>query len=234
MTAAPRILIVEDDDDTRQLMAVALGVRGYAVEQAGDADEGVRLMREGRYDLLLADYDMPRKTGATMIREAAAAGLLDATAILMITAHPDPEVVEGVGLVRKPLDLDKFLLQVATILAPARQAARAEPEEAAVPAPPRAEFVLYVARSSPASLKARRRFESLLAACVPGQVRFQVCDLALRSEEAERDGVIYAPTLLRRAPSPKMWVLGDLADEGVLEDLLSLSGIERIPAARRG
>src|SRR5262249_57305329 len=107
-----RILLVEDDEDTRQLLAVALEAQGYDLDEAGTADEGLADLRSRRFDLVLTDYDLPGKTGAAMLREAHAAGLLDDAAAMVVTAHPDPEGVDDVTLVRKPLDLEKFLLQV--------------------------------------------------------------------------------------------------------------------------
>jgi CheY-like chemotaxis protein len=240
MTAAARgrILLVEDDEDTRQFMAVALGVRGYVVQEASSAEQALRFLREAHYDLLLTDYDMPGKTGAVMINEANAKGLLRETPALVITAHPQPEGVDGLDLVRKPLDIDRFLLQVAKILEPRRVAAAGSepspPAPAADPGPApqaraegaRIELALYVSRLSPASLRARRNMDALLAGYDPRQVRFEVCDLALKPDEAERDRVIFTPTLVKRRPGPRAWVLGDLSDATVVMDLLTMCGVE--------
>lgn len=224
-----RILLVEDDEDSRQFMSVALGVRGYAVEEASSADQGLDLLRGARYDLVLTDYDMPGKTGAVMLKEAHAAGLMDGTPALVVTAHPDPVGVEGLDLIRKPLDIDKFLLQIAKILEPGRSGGR--PSSSAKPAPaeePRIEFALYVSRVSPASMRARRNMEALLARFNAAQVKVEICDLALRPAEAERDRVIFTPTLVKRRPDPPTWVLGDLADATVVTDLLNLHGVESL------
>src|SRR5215210_2722687 len=85
-----RILVVEDDRDTGELLKLALGGRGYEALLAGGADQALDLMRAGRFDLLVTDYDMPFKTGAQLLHEARAAGLLEHTEALVITAHPDP------------------------------------------------------------------------------------------------------------------------------------------------
>src|SRR5258708_2658786 len=95
MSANPRrILLVEDDEDTRQLLAVALEAQAYVVAQAGDAEDGLEALRKGRFDMILTDYDLPGKTGAAMLREANALRLVDGAATLVVTAHPDPEGVE--------------------------------------------------------------------------------------------------------------------------------------------
>jgi CheY-like chemotaxis protein len=110
-----RILLVEDDEDTRQLLAVALEAQSYEVSQAGDAEEGLKALGRGHFDMILTDYDLPGKTGAAMLREANARRLVDGAATLVVTAHPDPEGVKETTLVRKPLDLEKFLHQVRRI-----------------------------------------------------------------------------------------------------------------------
>ena len=55
-----------------------------------------------------------------MFREATRLGLLDHTAAIIITAHPDIEPVPGVVVIPKPLDLDDFLDQLRKLLDPVR------------------------------------------------------------------------------------------------------------------
>ncbi|MDQ3916985.1 MAG: response regulator [Acidobacteriota bacterium] len=64
----PRILVVEDHDDTRHLMAALLGARGYGVETAGGYGEGLRLAGDGSYDLILLDYGYADGTGTELCR----------------------------------------------------------------------------------------------------------------------------------------------------------------------
>jgi CheY-like chemotaxis protein len=64
----PRILVVEDHDDTRLLMAALLGARGYGVETAGGYGDGLRLAGAGNYDLILLDYRYADGTGTELCR----------------------------------------------------------------------------------------------------------------------------------------------------------------------
>jgi CheY-like chemotaxis protein len=224
-----RILLVEDDDDTRQLLAIALSGQGYQVEEAASAHEGLERLRGGSFALVLSDYDLPGKTGASMLKEAADAGLLRETPTMVITAHPEPEGIENTEVIRKPLDLDRFLQQVRRILTAAGAVVA---EKAAPPPAPRAaekvELVLYMSEKSPASLKARANLEALLKGW-EASVSLEICDLARDARSAEDDHVVFTPTLVKRRPRPRVWILGDLSNREVVTDLLYMCGASPAP-----
>ena len=236
MTSAPpkrRILLVEDDEDTRQLLAVALEAQAYAVTQAGDAAEGLEALRTTLFDMILTDYDLPGKTGAAMLREAGDRRLLHGAATLVVTAHPDPEGVEDSTLIRKPLDLEKFLLKIRRIFeslsvraVPVPATASASSSRAGQAAD--VELTLYISATSPPSMKARRNMERMIADFPAAPIRFEVLDLAREPERAESDNVVFTPTLVKRRPEPRAWFLGDLSDRRVVADLLRMCGIETI------
>ncbi|MGE4298834.1 MAG: sigma-54-dependent transcriptional regulator [Desulfovibrionaceae bacterium] len=60
---APRILLIEDDPDFRAMLVEALSGKGYAVTPAGSAEEGLRTLAQGRFDLVLTDVKLPGMTG---------------------------------------------------------------------------------------------------------------------------------------------------------------------------
>lgn len=64
----PRILFVEDHEDTRNMLAAMLGSSGYEVETAADREGGLRLARAGRFDLILLDYRYGDGTGEELCR----------------------------------------------------------------------------------------------------------------------------------------------------------------------
>jgi CheY-like chemotaxis protein len=209
---------------------VALEAQGYRVAQAGDAEHGLDALRGGRFDMVLSDYDLPGKTGAAMLREAHQGGLLDGASTLIVTAHPDPDGVDDVTLVRKPLDLEKFLLQVRGILdsrpeRPSTDAAAPANSPDAAEQAGEVELTLYVSSFSPPSLKARRNMERLLKD-FPDHIAFDICDLAENAQRAEKDNVVFTPTLVKRRPEPRAWILGDLSDPAVVTDLLHMCGID--------
>jgi CheY-like chemotaxis protein len=223
-----RILVVEDDRDTGELLKLALGSRGYETALAGGADQALAMMRESRFDLLVTDYDMPSKTGAQLIHEARDQGLLARTAALVITAHPDPRGLDPeTPLLRKPLDIEKLLVQIRAILQDGHTeapAAAARPEAEA----PRARLLLYVNRASPLSARARQQIGQILAGYDMSGLHFEVCDILEHVDSASRDRVVFTPTLVYRGPGTPAWVLGDLSDPRIVEDLLRMAGARRL------
>jgi DNA-binding response OmpR family regulator len=216
-----RILVVEDNDDVRQMMAVALQTHGHAVEEAADAGEAMRHLQQGRFDVVLSDYELPDKTGATMLREATESGLLrDATA-LIVTAHTHTDDTQGFDVIPKPINLDRLMAQVGAVLK----------SSATVPSPPptdtpAADLVLYVAAGSAASAKARRSMETILRQFAACPIRYAVRDVAEEPAKAEEDQIVFAPTLVKRSPGPRTWVLGDLADAAMVVDMLKMCGLK--------
>ena len=55
MSEAPRILFVDDHEDTRYLITHLLGAQGYEVAAAQSVEEGLQLARAGGFDLYLLD-----------------------------------------------------------------------------------------------------------------------------------------------------------------------------------
>jgi CheY-like chemotaxis protein len=220
-----RILVVEDNDDVRQMMAVALQGHGYSVAEAADAEEALRHLQAGSFDVVLSDYELPDKTGATMLREASRAGLLGSATALIVTAHTQPDDADGYEIIRKPIDLDRLMSQVQRVLG-ASGKVRPVPPPPADGGAPAADLVLYVSAGSAASVKARRSMESTLRAFAGSPIRYAVCDVGEEPAKAEEDQIVFTPTLVKRSPGPRAWVLGDLADAAVVIDLLKICGLK--------
>ena len=234
-----RILVVDDQDDVRQMLATALELDGYVVDQAANAVEGLNRLREARYNLVLSDYAMPGDTGAWMLSEASRLDLLgDATAVI-ITAHPLAPGAANVAVITKPIDLDSFLNQIRQILGAAEGAADRAQDRAKEFTEPdmsrdqsrfkegyRVDLVLYVSAASPASIQARRNLERLLSRFQPGQVRWAVRDLEREPLAGQEDRIAFTPTLVKRFPEPRMWVLGNLRETDILADMLRVCGVE--------
>jgi DNA-binding response OmpR family regulator len=63
------ILLIDDDDDFRHLIASVLSAAGHQVRQANNGVDGVRLYREAPPELVLTDIVMPDQEGLSTIME---------------------------------------------------------------------------------------------------------------------------------------------------------------------
>jgi CheY-like chemotaxis protein len=61
-----RILVVDDDDQIRDLLATALGADGHIVDGARDGGEALTLLAQHPYDLVLSDLHMPHVNGPSL------------------------------------------------------------------------------------------------------------------------------------------------------------------------
>jgi CheY-like chemotaxis protein len=218
----PRVLLVDENDDNRELIALALEGEGYEVERVALAGAALECLRQRRYDLVLGHYGLPDKNAAVLFGEAKHEGLLDETATLVMSGLPEPVGVRQDQLIRKPLDLSRLIRQVHTVIGPAPP--RARPAEA--PAEQPVDLALYLTLPWPSSLKAKRNLDKLLSALAPGSFQLTVYDLAKDPARAETDGIVFSPTLVKRSPAPRAWVMGDLSDRRVLANLLLMCGLE--------
>ena len=75
-------------------------------------------------------------------------------------------------------------------------------------------------------MKAQRNLEKILAAYASNAVRLTLRDLGEHPDLAEKDGVVFSPTLIKRSPGAPVWMLGDLSDGSAVTDLLLASGLE--------
>ena len=226
----PWILVVEDQEDVRRMMATALEIEGYRVDEAANAQEGLRQLRSRRYDLVLSDYAMPGGTGTWMLTEATRQGLMSRTPALIVTAHPDVHELANVTVINKPLDLDYFLDEVRNLVGPTKRGAPRSQEYLSFTGTGAqsdiVELVLYVSSTSPASIEAQQNLERLLRTVDRARVSCTVVDLATNPWAGAADRVAFTPTLVRRSPGPRTWVLGNLRDRHMVANLLRASGID--------
>ncbi|MFV0633878.1 response regulator transcription factor [Demequina sp.] len=114
-----RILVVDDEDNLRTMLAAALKYEGYTVEQASDGAEGLRAVREHRPDLIVLDVMMPNLDGFAMCRRLRESG--DRTPIIFLTARDSAsDKVEGLTIggddyLDKPFNLDELVARVEAV-----------------------------------------------------------------------------------------------------------------------
>lgn len=106
------VLLVEDNDDWRELAAEVLTSEGYSVTQARNGREGlVRLASLAREPcLVLLDMMMPEMNGADFMRVLEQTHRLASLPVVVLSAHAEaPDVPGARQFCRKPVDLDVLL-----------------------------------------------------------------------------------------------------------------------------
>jgi PAS domain S-box-containing protein len=122
------VLLVEDDPAVRDLMARVLRQQGYAVLEAADGQEALRLARQhgGKIHLLLTDVVMPGLSGMALARQLAP--LQPGMELLFMSGYADNAVVQhsmldaGVAFLQKPFSSLALARKVRQVLdAPQRE-----------------------------------------------------------------------------------------------------------------
>lgn len=115
-----RILVVEDEEAIAQGLLFNLMRKGYSVDLAEDGETALKLAREGNYDLIVLDVQLPKLDGFGVCQQLRRDNIL--TAVLILTARDQPDdVVYGLktgadDYMVKPFDLAEFLARVEGLL----------------------------------------------------------------------------------------------------------------------
>ena len=119
-----KILIVEDELSIQSVLKELLSDAGYAVAAASDGEEGVRLFRQGGFDLVLLDIMLPGLDGFGVCRAIRSMGN---TPVIMLTALDEEEAqvrafeMQADDYITKPFSLKLVLLRVEAVLRRATQ-----------------------------------------------------------------------------------------------------------------
>ena len=109
-----KILIIDDEKSIRYTLREILEYEKYIVEEAKDGEEGLEMITNNHYDVVLCDIKMPKMDGIELLDKIA---LLDKEVqIIMISAHGNIETaVEATkkgafDFIQKPIDLNRLLI----------------------------------------------------------------------------------------------------------------------------
>jgi DNA-binding response OmpR family regulator len=115
-----KILVVEDDPAMSVALRDGFEFEHYAVEMAGDGDEGLRLASGGDFDLIILDVMLPKLSGLDVCKELRRNG--SKTPVIMLTARGQ-EIDKIVGLklgaddyVTKPFGFTELVARVEAVL----------------------------------------------------------------------------------------------------------------------
>jgi two-component system, OmpR family, response regulator len=115
--AAVRILVVEDDDDNREILAHTLTVEGATVMAVSTAREALSFLSS--VDIVLTDFVMPGEDGVWLLEQANKHPRpIPVIAISGFDESQEPRLASALfaGKLLKPLDFDQMCAEIAVVL----------------------------------------------------------------------------------------------------------------------
>src|SRR5262249_18275979 len=122
MTDIDTILLVEDDDLSRDALWRRLERSGFRVLRAVDGEEAIAMAESAAPDLILMDLGLPRLDGGFVTRLLKSQSSTSAIPIIVVSAHVDAEDLQAVralggdGLHPKPVHFDGLLQEIGALL----------------------------------------------------------------------------------------------------------------------
>jgi DNA-binding NtrC family response regulator len=118
---AAGILVIDDEAGIRESLEVLLTLEGYAVRMAADGEEGLRVLDQESFDLVLLDLALPGQSGLELLPQIKERQ--PQLPVIMITAYGTVDnIVEAVragaeNFIQKPWDNEKLLADIRSAVA---------------------------------------------------------------------------------------------------------------------
>lgn len=122
MSDPQRVLVVDDQEDIREMARLVLSGAGYDVATASSGREALRILREAAFDLMLLDINMPDLDGWATLRLLRADEMQDALPVAMFSVKGEirdkvASLQDGaIDYITKPFGVDELIARVARIL----------------------------------------------------------------------------------------------------------------------
>ncbi len=114
-----KLLVVEDERRMLELLRRGLSEEGHTVSCAADGSEGLQMVRDHDFDVVILDVMMPKMDGFELARSMRVEN--NRTPVLMLTARDSvPDIVHGLDLgaddyMTKPFSFDELLLRLRAV-----------------------------------------------------------------------------------------------------------------------
>jgi two-component system chemotaxis response regulator CheY len=116
------ILAVDDSRSMRQMVTFTLQAAGHQITEAEDGQQAYDIAQTGQFDLVLADVNMPRMDGISLVKKLREMPAFKFTPILMLTTEAGSDKkTEGrsagaTGWIVKPFNPDQLLSTISRVL----------------------------------------------------------------------------------------------------------------------
>ncbi len=111
-----RILVVDDEEKMRHLLSIMLGRQGYHVEEAGDGQQALEMIKATPFDMVITDIKMPRMDGVTLLKKIMTMDIpppvVFITAYATVDSAVDAMRQGAVDYINKPFEEERILLTV--------------------------------------------------------------------------------------------------------------------------
>ena len=112
-----RILVIDNELRSREMIAHFLREASYEVEQADDGVSAIEMLDKKKFDLMICDIVMPQLSAIDVVRHMNSRSL--STSVILITGHPDLVAQRGLGHLpyfTKPFNMYDLLRMVKEII----------------------------------------------------------------------------------------------------------------------
>ncbi|MFQ5827565.1 MAG: response regulator [Candidatus Methylomirabilia bacterium] len=112
----PRILVIDDEPKTLEVMVDLLEQAGYAPQSTSDSREAARVLESSAFDVIVCDIVMPHLSGLQVLEVAKRAN--PAVHVVMITAYATREFAQEAlnkgasAFIEKPFHAEPFLATI--------------------------------------------------------------------------------------------------------------------------
>ncbi len=113
MTENIRVLVVDDEVNSTKLLRKILEKKGYDVVEENDSEKALELVKDGGFDLILSDLQMPKLSGLDLLKEKP-----EGSIFVMITGYGsiDTAVMSmkqgAFDYISKPFNIDEFSVKI--------------------------------------------------------------------------------------------------------------------------
>jgi DNA-binding NtrC family response regulator len=118
-----KILIIEDEEPIRRVLVKILTEENnaFVLSEAEDGKQGIKLINDEEFDLILCDIKMPKMDGLEVLEQAKKTGI--SAPFIMLTGHGNVETavhamkIGAYDFIPKPPDLNRLLISVRNAIA---------------------------------------------------------------------------------------------------------------------
>ena len=116
-----KVLIIEDNSDSRHFLASLLKIKGFEVMEAADGLEGIKRVFTERPDVIVSDLSMPRLDGVQMLKALRSSPAFRSIPVVAVSAFGSGRLEDAARAgadytLRKPLNCDLLLTAISRLL----------------------------------------------------------------------------------------------------------------------